>query len=182
MPPEERALIDRYREIERSSSDLLTQIEMLNGGIAAKEDDLLKIQKRLDDADIAAAAEWLAVAAREVDAVVEVLGQAELRRAIAVEEVGKDLGLGTQPSLRSIANAAPQPWADILRDHHKAFLDLASRIETAGSANKDLVRSAQSAALPLLENLEESLSNSTYEARGRRDAPRRRHVLVDGEL
>ena len=126
--------------------------------------------------------EWLAVAAREVDAVVEVLGQAELRRAIAVEEVGTELGLGTQPSLRSIANAAPQPWADILRDHHKAFLDLASRIETAGSANKDLVRSAQSAALPLLESLEDSLASSTYEAHGRRDAPKRRHVLVDGEL
>jgi hypothetical protein len=126
--------------------------------------------------------EWLAVAAREVEAVVEVLGQAELHRAIAVEAVGKELNLGSQPSLRNIARAAPQPWSDILQDHHKAFLDLASRIETAGSANKDLVRSAQSAAMPLLESLEESISTSNYQARGRRDTPPRRHVLVDGEL
>ena len=126
--------------------------------------------------------EWLAVAAREVDAVVEVLGQAELHRAIAVEEVGKELNIGSQPSLRNIAKAAPQPWSDILSDHHKAFLDLASRIETAGGANRDLVRSSQSAALPLLQGLEDGITNSTYEARGRRDAPARRHVLVDGEL
>ena len=126
--------------------------------------------------------EWLAVAAREVDAVVEVLGQAELRRAIEVEEVGREFNLGSQPSLRTIARTAPQPWSDILMEHHKAFLDLASRIETAGSANKELVRSAQSAARPLLQSLEDSISSSTYEARGRRDVPPRRHVLVDGEL
>ena len=126
--------------------------------------------------------EWLAVAAREVDAVVEVLGQAELRRAIEVEEVGREFNLGSQPSLRTIARTAPQPWSDILMEHHKAFLDLASRIETAGSANKELVRSAQSAAMPLLQSLEDSISSSTYEARGRRDVPPRRHVLVDGEL
>ena len=42
--------------------------------------------------------EWLAVAAREVDAVVEVLGQAELRRAIAVEEVGNELNIGSSPA------------------------------------------------------------------------------------
>lgn len=51
VPPEERDLIERYRDLEKGAADLLTQLRILNGGIAAAQDDLLKAQKRLDDAE-----------------------------------------------------------------------------------------------------------------------------------
>lgn len=46
-----RDLIDRYRELERNSADLLTKLNMLNGGIASKQDDVLAAQKRVDEAE-----------------------------------------------------------------------------------------------------------------------------------
>ncbi len=50
VPPEELELLNRYRDIESKSADLLTQLEMLNGGIASGQRDLLELQHKVDDA------------------------------------------------------------------------------------------------------------------------------------
>ena len=67
---------------------------------------------------------WLGNATREVEMVLEELRRAELTRAIEVGTVAGALGLPEDASLRDLAEHAPVPWDDILRQHRTAFLTL----------------------------------------------------------
>ena len=71
---------------------------------------------------------WLAHATREVEMVIEQIRSAELSRAVAVDELAAELGLQPGPSLTALADAAPSPWDEMLRDHRKAFLALTDEI------------------------------------------------------
>src|SRR3954449_11470494 len=64
---------------------------------------------------------WLVRAAREVDNVLDTIRETEMLRAIAADEVAEELGLGHNPSLRSLADAVEEPWHSLLADHHDAF-------------------------------------------------------------
>jgi murein DD-endopeptidase MepM/ murein hydrolase activator NlpD len=55
VPPEEQELLDRYRGIERQAQDLLTQLEMVDGGLASAQRDLDDAAREVDAADRALA-------------------------------------------------------------------------------------------------------------------------------
>src|SRR3954449_11704450 len=65
---------------------------------------------------------WLAHATREVEVVLEEIRRTEVVRAVEVEAIGSTMGLGSNPSLTSIAEAAPPPWSELLQQHRRAFL------------------------------------------------------------
>src|SRR5205807_7691582 len=62
---------------------------------------------------------WLAHATREVEVVLEQIRLTEVLRAVEVAAVGPALGLGTEPSLGQIADAADEPWSDLFHQHRK---------------------------------------------------------------
>lgn len=88
---------------------------------------------------------FLARAAREVDSVLEAIRHAELARAVEVEAVGGGLGLGSCPSLRELAEVAPEPWPSLLTDHRQAFLTIAREITDVAGANRRLLVDGQRA-------------------------------------
>lgn len=51
LPPEQVELVNRYREIMRQSSDLLTQLSMLEGGIAQAQADITAAEATLKEAE-----------------------------------------------------------------------------------------------------------------------------------
>jgi hypothetical protein len=71
---------------------------------------------------------WLHRATREVALVRGELRRAELDRAIAVAAAAADLGIDHTPTLRDLADAAPEPWAGIFDRHRDALLRAADQI------------------------------------------------------
>jgi len=67
---------------------------------------------------------WLPSATREVELIMIELQRAELTRAVAVDELAVDLGLGPNASLAELAAAAPEPWNGVFERHRHA-LDVA---------------------------------------------------------
>jgi hypothetical protein len=89
---------------------------------------------------------WLVHATREVEMVLEHIRRTEVLRAAEVEVICAELGLDSSSSLAHLADAAPAPWAELLREHRKAFLTLAAEISTLAEANRDLLTAGQRAA------------------------------------
>src|SRR5215211_4954460 len=67
---------------------------------------------------------WLARIAHEIEVVLDQLRTLEVERAAATEAIAGRLGLGSNPSLRQVAEAAPAPWNDLFAKHHEALLVL----------------------------------------------------------
>jgi hypothetical protein len=88
---------------------------------------------------------WLAHATREVEMVLDQIRRTEVVRAAEVEVIGTQLGLGSDASLTSLADVAPAPWADLLREHRKAFLTLAAEVSSLAEANRELLSAGQRA-------------------------------------
>ena len=84
-------------------------------------------------------ARWLPRATREVEVVVEQLRQVELRRALIVDAAAASLGLPSDPTLAQLADAAPGAWAELLREHRAAFLELTREVQDKADANKLLL-------------------------------------------
>src|SRR5688572_28502822 len=63
---------------------------------------------------------FLADATREVEMVINELKESELLRAVAVDGLAAEMGLGPSPSLRELAAVVPAPWDNILDEHRKA--------------------------------------------------------------
>ena len=98
---------------------------------------------------------WLGHATREVEMVLDEIRRAELGRALEVEEVAVELGLPSDASLRALAEAAPSPWDDILREHRNAFLAASAEISALAQANKELITAGYRAARETLMTLGE---------------------------
>jgi hypothetical protein len=120
---------------------------------------------------------WLAHATREVEVVLEQTRQVEIARAAYAQGVATELGLHPDASLGEIADAAPEPWSDLLHQHRKAFVTLTSEISALAATNKDLLTAGQRAAretmLVIAGNVE------TYGRTGQTvtDTVRRPHLL-----
>jgi hypothetical protein len=108
---------------------------------------------------------WLGHATREVEMVIEELRRAELGRAVEVEAVAVSLGLAPGVSLRELAEQAPAPWDDILREHRNAFLAVSQEISALAQANKELITSGFRAARETLMSLGEP-EVATYDPSG----------------
>lgn len=52
----------------------------------------------------------------------------ELHRAIAAREAAIDLGVGGEPTLEQLVEAAPPGWADALASHRRALIDLTTEV------------------------------------------------------
>jgi hypothetical protein len=88
---------------------------------------------------------WLAHATREVEAVLDHIRRTEVLRAAEVEAVAREFGLAPNPSLAALADAAPAPWSDLLREHRHAFLRLTSEITGLTETNRELLTAGQRA-------------------------------------
>ena len=102
---------------------------------------------------------WLGRATHEVEVVLQEIRKVELTRAIEVQHVGTALGLGDDPSLRRLAEAAGSPWTEILLDHRDAFLAATEGITAVAEANRELLTASSIAVQEVLSRL------------GRHDAP-----------
>ena len=96
---------------------------------------------------------WLARATKEVEMVLAEIRRTELARATEVQSTATALGLGTELSLNQLADAAPEPWAGLLREHRAAFLALTAEISQVAEANRDLLSSGQRAVHEALLSL-----------------------------
>ena len=108
---------------------------------------------------------WLGHATREVEMVLDEIRRAELGRTLEVEEVAVSLGLSPAASLRELAEAAPPPWDDILREHRNAFLTASAEITSLAQTNRDLMTAGYRAARETLMSLVEP-EPATYSPRG----------------
>jgi hypothetical protein len=71
---------------------------------------------------------WLPQASDELEAVLDLLRHTELLRAIEVDALARELGVPPGPSLGELADQAPPPWDDLLRQHRAALLELAGEV------------------------------------------------------
>jgi hypothetical protein len=108
---------------------------------------------------------WLGHATREVEMVLEEIRRAELGRAVEVEEVAQSLGLGAGASLGELAETAPPPWDDILREHRNAFLSATAEVTALAQGNKELLTMGFRSARETLMTLGEP-EPPTYTPRG----------------
>jgi hypothetical protein len=109
---------------------------------------------------------WLGHATREVEMVLEEIRRAELGRAVEVEAIAVSLGLAPDVSLRELAEQAPAPWDDILREHRNAFLAASQEISALAQANKELLTTGFRAARETLMSLGGEAEVTTYAPNG----------------
>jgi hypothetical protein len=122
-------------------------------------------------------ARWLGHATREVEVVLEEIRRAELSRAVEVDAVALELGLSSGCSLRQLADAAPAPWGDVLREHRAAFLAVSQEVSALAEANRDLLTAGVRAARTALDSLSEP-DAATYTPDGQ-PARSTRPLLLD---
>jgi len=89
---------------------------------------------------------WVNRAYREVEIVLEQLRATELLRAVKVEAAALELGLETYPGLRSLSQAAPEPWSFIFSRHRQAFLELTGEVRDLSERNRHLLAKGRDAA------------------------------------
>jgi hypothetical protein len=120
---------------------------------------------------------WLAHATREVELVLDQIRRTEVLRAIEVETIGQEFGLGSNPSMTELADAAGPPWRDLLREHRRVFLVLTAEITSLAESNRDLLTAGQRAVRETM--LAVAGSVETYGPRGETVASTPRTRLVD---
>jgi hypothetical protein len=120
---------------------------------------------------------WLAHATREVELVLDQIRRTEVVRAVEVEAIASQLGLGSDASLTDLADSSPAPWNDLLREHRRAFLTLAAEVSTLAQANRDLLTAGQRAVREAMLAVVGSVE--TYGRRGQSVAAAPRVRLFD---
>jgi hypothetical protein len=100
---------------------------------------------------------WLVHATKEVELILERIRDTELLRASEVDAVAAEYGLPPNPSLTALADAVGQPWADLLREHRRAFLAMTAEITALAEVNRDLLTTGQRAARETLLTVTGSL-------------------------
>lgn len=88
---------------------------------------------------------WLGFATREVELVLDRIRQTEVLRAVHSDAVAGALGLPPNSSLAVLADAAPEPWSGMLREHRTAFLVVTAEINALAEANRELLTTGQRA-------------------------------------
>jgi hypothetical protein len=109
---------------------------------------------------------WLNHATREVEMVLEEIKRGELARSIEVDNVAPSLGLAAGPSLRQLAEAAPEPWGSIFEQHRKAFLEMTQEVLNLAQVNRDLLSRGQRATREALAWLGDAAEADVYSQSG----------------
>jgi hypothetical protein len=125
---------------------------------------------------------WLARIAHEIEVVLDQLRTLEVERAAATEAIAVSLGLGANPSLRQVAEAAPSPWNDLFAKHHEALLVLVTDLRSLSDTNRELIEGGLAAIGDALLQVR-TPSAGTYGATGRNTSDgAHRAVTLDGAL
>ena len=124
---------------------------------------------------------WLQRIAHEIEVVLDQLRTLEVERAAATEIVAQHLGIGTNPSLRQVAEVAPAPWNDLYGKHHEALLVLVTELRSLSDANRELIEGGLTAIGDVLLSVR-TPSAGTYGATGRSAGRAHRAVTLDGAL
>ncbi|TFV68957.1 flagellar protein FlgN [Blastococcus sp. CT_GayMR20] len=124
---------------------------------------------------------WLARIAHEIEVVLDQLRTLEVERAAATEAIAVKLGLGANPSLRQVADAAPAPWNDLFGKHHESLLVLVTDLRSLSDANRELIEGGLAAIGDALLTVK-TPSAGTYGATGRAADGSHRAVTLDGAL
>jgi hypothetical protein len=119
---------------------------------------------------------WLSRATREVELVLEQIRLTEITRAMEVEALAGELGLGPNPSLAALCEKAPDPWGALFAAHREAFLAATKEITALAESNREIVSSSFHATREALLSFGDVDAVEGYNARGRRaeSAPRQR--------
>ncbi|PID54191.1 MAG: flagellar biosynthesis protein FlgN [Micrococcales bacterium] len=146
--------------------------------------ELLAYKLHVEQLVLGGGSRFLVQATREVEAVITEIRDTELARAVEVEAVGAELGLGSQPSLSQLAAAAPPPWDELFGEHRAAFLALTQEISELAAANREALLIGQRATRETLLGVTEagSASTTTYDNTGRTGAAEESRRLVDRAL
>jgi flagellar biosynthesis/type III secretory pathway chaperone len=124
---------------------------------------------------------WLARIAHEIEVVLDQLRTLEVERAAATEAIAVGLGIGANPSLRQVADAAPAPWNDLFAKHHEALLVLVTDLRSLSDTNRGLIEGGLAAIGDALVSVRPP-SAGTYGSTGRTDGASHRAVTLDGAL
>jgi hypothetical protein len=125
---------------------------------------------------------WLPRIAHEIEVVLDQLRTLEVERAAATEVLAANLGVGANPSLRQLAEAAPAPWADLLTKHHETLLVLVTELRSLSDANRELIEGGLAAISDALLTVR-APSAGTYTQAGRAAGNAYRPVTtVDGAM
>ena len=82
---------------------------------------------------------WVCHASREVEVVLDQLGQLELTRALVSAIAASELGVIEDAPLRTLASVAPDPWPSVLQRHVAALDRLAHEIMGLAGVNRALL-------------------------------------------
>lgn len=124
---------------------------------------------------------WLSRIAHEIEVVLDQLRTVEVERAAATEVLAERLGVGVNPSLRKLAEAAPAPWGDLYAKHHETLLVLVTELRGLSDANRELIEGGLTAIGDALLSVK-SPAAGTYGSTGRSDERGHRAVSLDGAL
>ncbi len=89
---------------------------------------------------------WLSHATREIEMLIEEVKQAELARAIEVSGLCQELGVAEAPTLKTLVDVLPDPWAGIFEEHRQAFLLATQEIVGLAETNRELLARGYTAA------------------------------------
>jgi hypothetical protein len=123
---------------------------------------------------------WLANAARDIDTVLATIRETEVLRAVAADEAAASIGMSSNPSLAALAEAADEPWGQILAEHRQAFVAVTADIGALADSNRDLISAGYRSARETLLSMGETTDG--YAADGTATAEPVRHRLVDRSL
>lgn len=85
---------------------------------------------------------WVGHASREVEFVLDQVGQMELTRALAMAVAASRLRLPEDASLRVIGSKAPSPWPSVMDRHLSALERLARQMLALAAVNRGLLNEA----------------------------------------
>lgn len=120
---------------------------------------------------------WLGHATREVEQVLDQIREAELGRAVEADAAAREFGISAGSGLLTLANAAPEPWKELLTSHRDAFVSLTSQIQDVAQGNRELLTSSHRAAQETILGLQETVQ--TYNPRGSASSATMAAQLID---
>ncbi len=122
-------------------------------------------------------ARWLSAASNELDEALQDLRRSEVVRATKVDELAEQRGLPPGVALAQLAEAAPEPWHEILLEHRAALRGLAAEIDAATSETRRLLESGGRLVREQLLSLTDAVT--TYDSRRLTETPEPQTACVD---
>lgn len=121
---------------------------------------------------------WMSRSTREIEIVLREMREAELMRAVDAGPVCEALGLPQDTPLSEIAEAAPPPWDDVLREHRSALTQATTALSSLSKSNSNMLEASYRAVQDALDKFNHASEAPTYTASGTRET-RRTHHLFD---